>query len=190
MGDITLGHNPLHLKFFTDTMPNRQVHLDFNWQTEAILCGLNAKDLIDEFKRKNIRTAALHQLSADDFEYLGASKILADSLACELRIIKKDKDKELCYLNRYTGERPDTGEVLQLTVDQLDTIKNFVTYCKCKLREECCDLFMDFDTSIRAAHSARPKCSSLWYIIPLSLGGLSLTTSILLYLLMKKRHLI
>jgi len=45
--------------------------LGFTKQTETILYGVGAQNLIKEFKRRNISTDALHKLTKEDFVQLG-----------------------------------------------------------------------------------------------------------------------
>lgn len=45
--------------------------LEFSKQTEMLLCGIGAKNLIQEFKKLNISTSALHKLTKEDFVKLG-----------------------------------------------------------------------------------------------------------------------
>jgi len=45
--------------------------IGFNKQTEALLCGVGGKNLIKEFKKRDISTDALHKLTKEDFIQLG-----------------------------------------------------------------------------------------------------------------------
>lgn len=45
--------------------------IGFNKQTESLLCGVGGKNLIKEFKKRNISTDALHKLTKEDFIQLG-----------------------------------------------------------------------------------------------------------------------
>lgn len=52
----------------------RRVSTDFSGftkQTETLLCGIGANDLIKEFKIRGISTDALHKLTKEDFMQLG-----------------------------------------------------------------------------------------------------------------------
>lgn len=60
--------------------------LGFTRQTAMILEGLNAQDLIPEFKKRNIPTDALPELSKDDLMVLGATDELADKLQQQFKI--------------------------------------------------------------------------------------------------------
>lgn len=54
--------------------------LGFTKQTETLLYGVGAQDLIKEFKRRNISTDALHKLTKEDFIQLGNTFILTTAL--------------------------------------------------------------------------------------------------------------
>jgi len=57
--------------------------LGFTRQTETILYGVGAQNLIKEFKRRNISTDALHKLTKEDFVQLGNTFIVTTtSLFC------------------------------------------------------------------------------------------------------------
>lgn len=43
----------------------------FTKQTATILCGIGAKDLIREFRKKDLSTSALFKLTKEDFMQLG-----------------------------------------------------------------------------------------------------------------------
>lgn len=76
------------LKFWTDSffsndiLPLREKmatdfdFLGFTRQTETLLRGVGAHDLIQEFKRRNISTDTLHKLTKEDFIQLGNTLIL------------------------------------------------------------------------------------------------------------------
>lgn len=69
-----------------------------------ILEGLGAGDLIPQFKRRNISTQALSQLSKEDFMTIGANKDLSQIMVKQLRLgseknegqVIDDQDKYVC----------------------------------------------------------------------------------------------
>lgn len=66
--------------------------LGFTRRTAALLDGLGAGEIISEFKKRSISTAALAKLTKDDFIVLGASDKLAEYMFQQFAL--KDKSRK------------------------------------------------------------------------------------------------
>ncbi|EGI69449.1 Synaptogyrin-2 [Acromyrmex echinatior] len=122
--------------------------LKFTKQTETLLCGVGAQNLIKECKRRNISTYALHRLTKEDFIQLGADPDHAENIANALCISKK-KQHNVKPKSHY--RILDKIEILQVGERQLSIIQDFVKYCKLKLKKERINFFVEADKALSAS---------------------------------------
>ncbi|TGZ38131.1 Synaptogyrin-2 [Temnothorax longispinosus] len=122
--------------------------LGFTKQTETLLRGVGAHDLIKEFQRRNISTDALHKLTKEDFVQLGADKDQAENIVNALCISKK---KTYSTKAKPHHRISDKVEILQLGERQLSIIQDFVKYCRMKLRKERINFFVEPDKALSAS---------------------------------------
>ncbi|XP_067204469.1 uncharacterized protein [Linepithema humile] len=121
--------------------------LGFTKQTEILLCGVGAQNLIQEFKKRNISTDALHKLTKEDLEKLGANENQAESMVKVLRISRKKNESIEAKPYRIS----DKVNILKTGEKQLDVIKAFLTYSKLRLREERINSFVEIDKALSSS---------------------------------------
>ncbi|KYN37630.1 Synaptogyrin-2 [Trachymyrmex septentrionalis] len=122
--------------------------LEFTKQTETLLCGVGAQNLVKECKRRNISTNALHRLTKEDFVQLGADADHAENIANALCISKK---KQYDVKPKPHYRILDKIEILQVGEKQLSIIQDFVKYCKMKLKKERINFFVEADKALSAS---------------------------------------
>ncbi|KYQ56082.1 Synaptogyrin-2 [Trachymyrmex zeteki] len=122
--------------------------LEFTKQTETLLCGVGAQNLVKECKRRNISTNALHRLTKEDFVQLGADADHAENIVNALCISKK-KQYDVKPKSHYRVL--DKVEILQIGERQLSIIQDFVKYCKMKLNKERINFFIEADKALSAS---------------------------------------
>lgn len=122
--------------------------LGFTRQTEALLRGVGAENLVKECRRRNISTDALHKLTKEDFVQLGADADQAENVVKALCISKK---KESSVKAKPHHRILDKVEILEIGERQLSIIQDFVKYCKMKLKKERINVFIDPDKALRAS---------------------------------------
>lgn len=122
--------------------------IGFSKQTEALLCGLGGKNLIKEFKKRNISTDALHKLTKEDFVRLGADEHLAENMFQSLCISKeKIPSMKLKPHQRMFNKI----EILNMGKKQFDIMQSFITYCRVKLKKQRIHSFIEPDTALSAS---------------------------------------
>ncbi|XP_011068300.1 PREDICTED: uncharacterized protein LOC105154455 [Acromyrmex echinatior] len=138
----------LNCSTFRKKMDTNVDLLKFTKQTETLLCGVGAQNLIKECKRRNISTYALHRLTKEDFIQLGADPDHAENIANALCISKK-KQHNVKPKSHY--RILDKIEILQVGERQLSIIQDFVKYCKLKLKKERINFFVEADKALSAS---------------------------------------
>ncbi|XP_011303749.1 uncharacterized protein [Fopius arisanus] len=131
--------------------------LGFTKQTAMILEGLNARDLIPEFRKRNISTDALPELSKDDLMVLGATEELADKLQQQLKIRVKKIEPARDLNQEKIGKLLDT---LKKGRQQLYLIDTFVLYSHRRIMESSIDFLIDQNKNERASEALVMAISS------------------------------
>ncbi|KAL0106530.1 hypothetical protein PUN28_016315 [Cardiocondyla obscurior] len=121
----------------------------FTKQTEVLLRGVGAQDLIDEFKRRDISTDALRKLTKEDFIHLGADNNQAENIINALCTSKKNVSHVKAESNYKL--LLDKVEILQLGERQLNIIQDYVKYCRMKLKKERHNFFVEPDKALSAS---------------------------------------
>ncbi|XP_019885147.1 uncharacterized protein LOC109610477 [Camponotus floridanus] len=122
--------------------------IGFNKQTETLLYGVGGKNLIKEFKKRNISTDALHKLTKEDFIQLGADEHLAENMFHSLCISKeKIPSMKLKPHQRMFNKI----EILNMGKKQFDTMQAFITHCRVKLKKQRIHSFIEPDAALSAS---------------------------------------
>ncbi|XP_015119383.1 uncharacterized protein LOC107042731 [Diachasma alloeum] len=124
--------------------------LGFTKHTAMILEGLNAQDLIPEFKKRSIPTDALPELSKEDLVVLGASEELAEKLQKQFR----SKVRKIEPIGDHDEEK--IGKILDILKkgrQQLYLIDTFLLYSRRKLMESSGDYLIDRNLNERASEA-------------------------------------
>ncbi|XP_057326614.1 uncharacterized protein LOC130668372 [Microplitis mediator] len=126
----------------------------FTQQTAMILEGFNAGDLIPEFKKRNISTSVLSELTKDDFITLGASEELADNIVKEIGPkLRKSKAPLADLFDNPSNQSEKIIEIIKNSHLQLGFLQAFMNYNRVKLSKESCDFIIDLNKNTRASQA-------------------------------------
>ncbi|KAL0106532.1 hypothetical protein PUN28_016315 [Cardiocondyla obscurior] len=146
----------------------------FTKQTEVLLRGVGAQDLIDEFKRRDISTDALRKLTKEDFIHLGNRLFSMKNciVFCQqftnffYLLLGADNNQAENIINALCTSKKnvshvkaesnyklllDKVEILQLGERQLNIIQDYVKYCRMKLKKERHNFFVEPDKALSAS---------------------------------------
>ncbi|XP_074112776.1 uncharacterized protein LOC141536271 [Cotesia typhae] len=134
----------------------------FTQQTAMILEGFEAADLIPEFKKRNISTSVLSELSKEDFMTLGASEELADKIVKQLGFkLRKPKLQFNSLIDNSTIREEKLTDMLKNTHQQLALLQIFINFNRVKLSKLTDDFVIDLNKNVRASEALHlvTKCA-------------------------------
>ena len=129
----------------------------FTKQTATLLRGLGIRELIPEFKKRNISTDVLHELSTEELIILGVDPQKAEELKNTLNVKKR---KFRITQTNVQDRLQHFLEIIKHGEQQLSLIQAFVAYCRLRLAKERINIFIDPD-----------KCLSASEVLPVSVSA-------------------
>ncbi|KAH0564274.1 uncharacterized protein LOC123272840 [Cotesia glomerata] len=134
----------------------------FTQQTAMILEGFEATDLIPEFKKRNISTSVLSELSKEDFMTLGASEELADKIIKQLGSkLRKPKSPFNSLIDNSSIREEKLTDIIKNTHQQLAFFQVFINFNRVKLSKLTDDYVIDLNKNVRASEALHlvTKCA-------------------------------
>ncbi|XP_015604884.1 uncharacterized protein LOC107272327 [Cephus cinctus] len=125
---------------------------EFTRRTALLLRGFGAKDLLLQFKEKNICTTDLPYMTVEDLMSLGADQTLAKKFSKQVKtLIKSNNGSALASDDRHK----QFIEILKNGQQHLSFIQAFVAYARLRLTRESQDFFIDLNEGVRASDALR-----------------------------------
>lgn len=122
----------------------------FTKQTATILRGLGISELIPEFRKRNISTDILHELSAQELIILGVDSQKAEEIRKSLNVKKR---RPRITQTNIEDRLQHFLEIIKHGEHQLSLIQAFVAYCRLKLTKERINIFIDPNKCLSASEA-------------------------------------
>ncbi|XP_015517166.1 uncharacterized protein LOC107222349 isoform X1 [Neodiprion lecontei] len=124
--------------------------LGFTNQTAVLLSGMGAKELVPQFRERNISTEMLANLTHDDLVLLGASHELAHRMLKQLSPILRRTSLTVLTPQQKLDQ---LLESLENNGKHLSLINAFVTYTRLRLNKEKMDSFIEINGNLRSSQA-------------------------------------
>ncbi|XP_076392089.1 synaptogyrin [Megachile rotundata] len=122
----------------------------FNKQTATLLRGLGIPELIPEFRKRNISTDILHELSTQELILLGVDSQKAEEIRKALNVKKR---RSRITQTNVEDRLQHFLEIIKHGEHQLSLIQAFVAYCRLRLTKERINIFIDPNKCLSASEA-------------------------------------
>ncbi|XP_033219515.1 uncharacterized protein LOC117174471 [Belonocnema kinseyi] len=126
--------------------------LGFTKQTETLIKGLGGTpDVIKEFRKRNISTDELSELTEFDLIKLGADYTLITGILTQLKNVQRKSSENLTLQHRFKS----VIEIVKNGQSHLDLLSAYIAYARLRLSKEQINFFIEPDKSLRASQALK-----------------------------------